>query len=200
MSYPPSGPPHPYTPPPPRKGMSTGAKIGIGCGGCATLVVFGFVGLMVVAALVAPSSDTSSSPSTTVEVDDTVTYTVGDTVSHGDWDITITEVEAGVDEVERSEYRAETPAGEFVVVHLEATNTSAEPTYFEGNDQVLMDSDGNLYRREVSASDISSLDRVNPGVTIEGFLGYDVPEGFVIDHILVNGDGRYADGVRVDLD
>ena len=59
MSHP-SGPQMPYGPPPqpPKQGMSTGAKIGIGCGGCfgIFLILFMFVGCVSVL-----SSDNGSS-------------------------------------------------------------------------------------------------------------------------------------------
>ena len=59
MSYP-NGPQMPYGPPPqpPKQGMSTGAKIGAGCGGCfgIFLILFMFVGCVSVL-----SSDSESS-------------------------------------------------------------------------------------------------------------------------------------------
>jgi hypothetical protein len=61
MSYGPYGQP----PQPPKKGMSTGAKIGIGCGGCLGISILGFVFILVLGAVVGSDSDTSD---TTVAV------------------------------------------------------------------------------------------------------------------------------------
>jgi hypothetical protein len=54
MSYGPYGQP----PQPPKKGMSTGAKIGIGCLGCGGVAMLGFVFLLVIG-LLAGGDDTS---------------------------------------------------------------------------------------------------------------------------------------------
>lgn len=81
MSYP-SGPQMPYGPPPqpPKQGMSTGAKIGIGCGGCfgIFLILFMFVGCVSVLSSdngsssepVAESSPTEETEEETVEEED----------------------------------------------------------------------------------------------------------------------------------
>ncbi|MFL1379533.1 MULTISPECIES: serine/threonine kinase [unclassified Nocardiopsis] len=63
--------PQPALPPQPRSRLSTGAKIGIGCGGCASLAVVGFMFLAFLGMLLGPPPETepvtvaaSSSPST----------------------------------------------------------------------------------------------------------------------------------------
>ena len=61
MSYGPYGQP----PQPPKKGMSTGAKIGIGCGGCLGISAIGFVFLIILGAIVGSGGE-DTSPDTTV--------------------------------------------------------------------------------------------------------------------------------------
>lgn len=61
MSYGPYGQP----PQPPKKGMSTGAKIGIGCGGCLGVSILGFVFLLILGAIVGSGGE-DTSPDTTV--------------------------------------------------------------------------------------------------------------------------------------
>lgn len=223
MSYPPSGPQQPhygYGPPPtyqpPRRGMSTGGKIGLGIGlGCGMPILLLFM-LIGCAALVAPSSETSSSgPAGAAAPDDTEDGGeadaeeaeeeshpgLGEMVEHGDWEITVVSIERGVSTAELDQTFAEEPSGEWVVVEIDATNVGSGPAYFDGGDQVLMDPDGAMYRRDISASDgLRSLDQTNPGGSTSGRLAYDVPEGVEIDHILVNGEGFLSDGTRVDLD
>ncbi|WP_435109902.1 DUF4352 domain-containing protein [Nocardiopsis synnemataformans] len=63
MSY---GPYGQAVPPPPKRGMSTGAKIGIGCGGCLGVFALGFVFLLVIGLLAGdpePSTDTTTAAS-----------------------------------------------------------------------------------------------------------------------------------------
>src|SRR5699024_11594427 len=47
---------------------------------------------------------------------------------------------------------ADDPSGQWVTVDIEATNTSSGPEYFEAGDQVLMDADGSMYSRDISAT------------------------------------------------
>lgn len=57
-----------------------------------------------------------------------------------------------------------------------------------------------MYRRDVSASSgIDWLEVVNPGVEVEGKLAFDVPKAFELSHLLVNGEGSFSTGVRVDV-
>lgn len=192
----------PYQQPPsqpPRQGMSTGAKVTLfGCGGCATLLVVLFVAVGCLA-LVAPSSesrlDTAEQPA---EVEES--YRVGDAVAHGAWEFTVLNIEEGVSEVEE-EWETHSPQGQYVLVELRAKNIGSEPEYFAGRDQVLMDTDGKMYRYDVSASSgFDWLEPVNPGNEVQGVLAFDVPTGFELSHLLVNGEGSFADGVRVDVD
>ncbi|WP_017557681.1 DUF4352 domain-containing protein [Nocardiopsis baichengensis] len=216
MAFPPPPPPPPPSPP---KGMSTGAKIGLGCGGCAAAAFMGFMGLMVLGLLAGGAGDgpTASEPAgdgaaqsaggggdeggDRADEDAEETYAVGDTVSHGDWDITVTSVEEGATEIEDEFGLVEEAGGQFVVMEIEATNTSSEGQYFEAGNQVLMDPDGSMYEYDIPASSgIDWLEKVNPGSEISGAIAYDVPEDFELDHILVNGKSTFADGVRVDVD
>ena len=60
---PPGGQP-PYGPPP-KKGMSTGAKVGIGIGGCLGLVIIAIVVIVILASLAGGGDDTAATPPTT---------------------------------------------------------------------------------------------------------------------------------------
>lgn len=216
MAYPPSGPQQPhYGPPPPyqppKPGMSTGGKVGLGIGlGCGIPILLMIMLIGCAALVTSPSSDsTSSTAPDTTENTETDTEEpadeshpgLGDVVEHGDWEITVVSIERGIPTADLDQMFAEEPSGEWVVVEIDATNISSGPAYFDGGDQVLMDPNGSMYRRDISASDgLGSLDQTNPGGTTSGRLAYDVPEGVEIDYILVNGEGFLADGVRVDLD
>lgn len=211
MAHPPYPPPPPIQPP--KKGMSTGAKIGLfGCGGCLGVSLLGLVFLLVIGAVASTPDGGDTTVATSPEEADAAADTGGDdtgkeghpglgeVVEHGAWEITVHSVTDGVATSDLGMF-AEPPSGRWVVVEIEATNTSSGPEYFEASDQVLMDADGSMYERDISASEgISSLDKVNPGGTVSGTLAFDMPEGVEVDHMLVNGEGMFAEGTRVDLD
>ena len=211
MAHPPYPPPPPIQPP--KKGMSTGAKIGLfGCGGCLGVSLLGLMFLLFVGALAStPEGEESTVAASPKEADAAADTTqdeadqeehpgLGEVVEHGAWEITVLSM---TDEVPTGDLGmfAEPPSGRWVVVEIEATNTSSGPEYFEASDQVLMDANGAMYERDISASEgIGGLDKVNPGGTVSGRLAFDIPEGVDIDHMLVNGEGMFATGTRVDLD
>src|SRR5690606_38687971 len=167
----------PYQQPPsqpPRQGMSTGAKVTlVGCGGCATLLVVLFVAVGCLALGAASSEsrldtaeesrlDTAEQPAEVAEW-----YRVGDAVADGAWEFTVLNVGEGVSEVEE-EWETHSPKGQYVLVELRAKNIGSEPEYFEGRDQVLMDTDGKMYRYDVSASSgFDWLEPVNPGNEVQ---------------------------------
>src|SRR5690606_9317186 len=131
----------PYQPPqpPPQQGMSTGAKIALfGCGGCGG-VLFLFIVSVILLGIVASSSSSNSgsnssgsggTSSASTPTEEEESYTVGDAVTHGDWEITVLSVEEGVTEIAES-YRTHVPQGQYVVVELRVKNVSSGPEYFE---------------------------------------------------------------------
>ncbi|QBI56781.1 DUF4352 domain-containing protein [Streptomonospora litoralis] len=207
-------PPPPPVPnqPPSRGGLTTGSKIALGCGIAA---IGGFVLMMAgcMALVVASPSGTSPDPGAPPAADNNDegggagdgeesggSHVVGDTVSHGSWDITVTSVEQGIAQIEDDFGLTEEASGQFVVLEVEAVNTGSEGEYFEPSNQVLMDPGGSMYEYNIGATTgIDSLEKINPGGQVSGRIAYDVPADFELDHILVNGEGAFADGVRVDL-
>lgn len=124
---------------------------------------------------------------------------LGETVEHGDWDFTVHSIDYAVPASDLDPYFSDEPSGQWVAVEMSVTNLSSGPQWFSGNDQVLMDAEGSMYRYDLWASDLFG-DELNPGTETSGVLAYDVPEDFEADHMLVNGRGSFADGVRVELD
>src|SRR5699024_1617194 len=59
---------------------------------------------------------------------------IGDAAADGTFEFVISEVEAGVEAV-GDEYFGAEAQGQFVLVHLEVTNTGDEPQYFSDTDQ-----------------------------------------------------------------
>lgn len=185
--------------------MSTGAKIGLfGCAGpTALLLLMG--GCMAFAVGSGDSSDVSEDTADVAEADtgDETTdeaHGLGETFEHGSFSFTVHSVENGVASLEDEFGLTQEARGEYIVVELNAENVSSSAEYLSGNDQVLMDADGNMYEYDITAStDASFVDQLNPGQSAEATLVYDVNEGTEIDHMLVNGKGTFDEGVRVDL-
>ncbi|RKS07629.1 uncharacterized protein DUF4352 [Nocardiopsis sp. Huas11] len=127
MSYPqyPTGGQPPYGPPP-KKGMSTGAKIGIGCGGCLVIVILGFVVLAVIGAL-ASGSDDRGSTSSTSSSDSSSEETAEES---GGEDAPAAESESGVTMTATGAGTAEDITGDgtvYTAIDIEVVNDSDEP-------------------------------------------------------------------------
>ena len=72
-------------------------------------------------------------------------------------------------------------SNEYFVVHIEYTNTSTEAQDLWAADFVLVDTDGKEYstNRDVSLAleDPIIIDEVNPGLSIQGTIVFEVPPG-----------------------
>lgn len=215
--------PYGQPPPVPKQGMSTGAKIGVGCFGCFGTAVFGFIFLAIAGALLPSSSDddggettvaTSPEAAEAADADEADEFAdedeaeaepeethpgLGDTIEHGDWEITVHSIDYDVSTAELSEFFADEPSGQWVTVDMTVKNLGSGPDSFSGRDQVLMDDGGSMYRYDLWASHLFGSD-LNPGSEDSGTLAFDVPDDFEADHMFVNGESSYADGVRVELD
>lgn len=207
--------PHGQPYPTPRRGMSTGAKFGIGCLGCFGLSVIGSFALLLVGALAStPDSEGDTNVANVPDAADAADgdneagerqegaeehAALGDAVEHGDWEIIVHAIEYNVPAEQLDEFFAEEPSGQWVAVDMTVKNTGSGPQTFSGHDQVLMDEGGSMYRYEMLASTLIGFD-TNPGMEEAGVLAYDVPADFEADHMLVNGESGFADGVRVELE
>lgn len=198
-------PPPPPPPQPPNRGMSTGAKIGLGCGLAAAL---GFLlligGCVALLASSSPDPDGSANPSggggggggaegsgggsdgggSGAEEP----AAIGDTVESGAFAFTVTEVDTSVTEVsDESGFVTETPDGRYVVVDVTVENIGDESGYFDSSSQTLVDVDGKEYSTDTSAEIMadtdSFLNEINPGNEVEGQLIFDVPEGVELDRL-----------------
>lgn len=208
MTYP-QYPPHQ---PARRPGLSTGAKVTLGCGTAAVgsffvLVIFGMVSVLATPPEPPPEEVTGASteeqpreeePETEAEEEDAPG--MSETVEHGDFAFTITNVEEGITSVDTGIVGPAEPRGQYVVVSITAENISDSGAYFEGSDQVLIDVEGAVYSYDIEASEgFDWLEKINPGTEVSGTLAYDVPEGFEVSHMMVNGKSMFDEGVRVDL-
>lgn len=199
----PNGQPYPV----PRRGMSTGAKFGIGCLGCFGLSVIGFFALLLAGALAStPAGEGDTSAAAVPDAQEAVDgadegdhAALEDVVEHGDWEIIVHGIEYDVSADQLDEFFSEEASGQWVAVEMTVKNIGSGPQTFSGSDQVLMDEGGSMYRSEMLVSTLNGFD-TNPGMEETGVLAYDVPTGFEADHMLVNGESGFAEGVRVELE
>lgn len=128
---------------------------------------------------------------------------LGSTVNTGNFDVTVTAVEAGVTVI-GNEYLNETPSGQFVLVRITVANTSNESDYFHGSDHTLIDeqgrkhstSSGSLYLDEPTFV----LESINPGVSIDGVLLYDIPVDATPVSLELESDEIFGDSILVSLE
>ncbi|WP_241483025.1 DUF4352 domain-containing protein [Nocardiopsis halophila] len=191
MAYGNNTPPPPPPSQPPKRGMSTGAKIGLGCG-LAVVLVFILVIGGCMAAIVSSDSDGGGGSSSdggdggNSEGGGSETAAIGDTVESGAFAFTVTNVETGVTEVsDESGMLTETPDGQYVVVDVTVENVGDESGIFDSSSQKLIDADGKEYSTDTAAEMTGGTDsfvnEVNPGNSVEGQLIFDVPEGVELD-------------------
>ena len=125
-----------------------------------------------------------------------------DTVEVGSFQVTVTDVEPGVDWIGDPTF-GEGPQGQFVKVYVTVENTGSEADYFMDSDQKLVDDQDRQHSTSSSAwlldEESLFLTEINPGNKVEGVLLYDVP----VDAVPVAVDlqaGWLSDPVRVSLD
>ncbi|GAA4887615.1 DUF4352 domain-containing protein [Streptomonospora salina] len=219
----PPPPPPPVPPNPPRRdGLTTGSKIGLGCGIAAAvgfMLLFGGCMAVIVAA---PGGDTvestdppqagsgsgsGSDRQDTQEQQEDQEDTpagIGDTVESGAFAFTVTGVETGVAEVsDDSGYITETPDGRYVVVAVTVENIGDESGYFDSSSQTLVDVDDKQYSTdtaaEITGGAESFLNEINPGNEVEGELVFDVPAGVELDRLELRDFVSFDESAVVDV-
>lgn len=184
--------PLPY-PQPPRKSR-TGPWIVLGffilfCGGCAGLI--------------ATSADDADSPSTSIAAgpgqdDGDALAPAGSEVRDGKFAFVVTEVEPPVESV-GGDYLSKTAQGEFILVHIDVTNTGDQPQSYFGSNQKLIDAQGREFTNDTEAEIYVNDDvytDINPGNKFSVILVFDVPVGTQAAALEFH-DSMFSGGVRV---
>jgi hypothetical protein len=127
---------------------------------------------------------------------------VGETVTDGTFEFTVSGFEQGVAEV-GTEFMNEQAQGEFVIVELVVKNTGSEASYFSDGDQLLFDVDGNEYSANSTAGLLLEdndiwLTEINPGNQVEGKIVFDVPAGTELAKMELH-ESLFSGGVEVSL-
>ncbi|GAA4929565.1 DUF4352 domain-containing protein [Streptomonospora halophila] len=219
MSYNVPPPPPPIHSRPQRSGgLTTGSKIGLGCGIAAIVGFVLLVGGCMAVIVAAPGGD-AVEPKTPPQADggtgaepteggssggDDEPAALGDAVESGAFSFTVTDVQTGVMEVtDESGFLTETPDGQYVVVSVTVQNVGDEAGYFDSGSQTLVDVEGKEYSTdtaaEITGGAESFLNEINPGNTVDGELVFDVPQGVQLDTLELRGFVSFDDSAVVDL-
>ncbi|WP_374928806.1 DUF4352 domain-containing protein [Kytococcus sedentarius] len=118
---------------------------------------------------------------------------VGDKVTAGDFEYTVTKITPGVKQIGDSTF-GEKPQGQFVLVALTVTNTGSEAQMFDDSQHKLVDSEGREHSADSEAAiyvegNDSFLEDVNPGNTLKGTVVFDVPADAEPQEIKLMGPG-----------
>ncbi|MGO1318522.1 MAG: DUF4352 domain-containing protein [Cellulomonadaceae bacterium] len=127
---------------------------------------------------------------------------VGSAVRDGKFEFTVTAVETGLESVGES-FMLEEAQGQFVLVRVTVHNVGDEAQYFSGSDQELIDEAGRTHSADTMAAialgDADSfLNQINPGITVEGVVVFDIPVDAVPTSIVLH-DSMFSGGVEVAL-
>ncbi|MFI9536895.1 DUF4352 domain-containing protein [Nocardia fusca] len=192
--YPPPGPRRPYGPP--RRGNNNAAIIILAVFGGLILFCGGCVGIASLTSSDEPTRTKTTTttlqpatqaaggpaPSNALAPAEDAVPGPGTPVRDGQFEFRVTAVDPPVSSV-GSGILEENALGEFIVVHVDVTNTGDEPrSYFDSN-QKLFDDRGREFANDSQAgwrldSESIMLD-LNPGFTIQVAIVFDVPVGTV---------------------
>ncbi|MBF6351912.1 DUF4352 domain-containing protein [Nocardia flavorosea] len=140
------------------------------CGGCAGLV--------------ATSADDADNPTSSITAgsvpdDGDAPAPAGSEVRDGKFAFVVTAVEPPAKSV-GGDYLSKTAQGEFILVHIDVTNTSDRPQSYFGDNQKLIDAQGREFTNDTEAEIYLNDDvytDINPGNKFSVTLAFDVPVG-----------------------
>ncbi|MBF6455556.1 DUF4352 domain-containing protein [Nocardia cyriacigeorgica] len=186
--------PLPY-PQPPRKSR-TALWIVLGVVGFFILLCGGCAGIIATSADDAGSSSSSVASGSGTDGEDVAP--AGSEVRDGKFAFVVTQVEPPVKSV-GGNYLSKAAQGEFVLIHIDVTNTSDQPQSYFGSNQKLIDTQGREFTNDTEAEIYVNDDvhtDINPGNKFSVILAFDVPVG-TVPAALEFHDSMFSGGVRV---
>ncbi|MGW0004660.1 DUF4352 domain-containing protein [Nocardia grenadensis] len=126
------------------------------------------------------------------------TASAGSEVRDGKFAFVVTQVDPPTKTV-GGEYLSKAAQGEFVLVHLDVTNTSDQPQSYFGSNQKLIDAQGREFANDTEAEIYLNDDvytDINPGNKFSVTFAFDVPVG-TRPATLEFHDSMFSGGVRV---
>jgi hypothetical protein len=127
---------------------------------------------------------------------------IGEPVRDGKFEFTVTDIQAGVEEVGEDIF-GETAQGQFVLVHVTVENIGNEAQYFDGSSQALLDTEGREHSADTEAAiyiedSESFLNEINPGNKVDGVVVFDIPPDAVPAKLRLH-DSPFSGGAEVDV-
>ncbi len=131
---------------------------------------------------------------------------IGEPVRDGKFEFIVKSVECGHKEVVSPETDAlrKTAQGQFCLMAVSVKNIGNEQQYFSESDQKLLNTEGQQFSPDSTATLYHSnnqdawLAQINPGNSVEGTLVFDVPADAKITQAQLH-DSAFSGGVKVDL-
>jgi Domain of unknown function (DUF4352)/Protein of unknown function (DUF2510) len=183
-NYAPLGAPIPAVDRPAKPGMSRGMKIGLGVGAVVlALIALGSFGSSEKSTETKSSSTTPtvslSEPSTSAVkpvADEDLPAPAGSSVRDGKFEFQVLGVERSTSK--EGIFNPEQAKGEFFTVSLRVTNIGDDARSFSASSQHLI-IDGNKYDATSLISDEGWMEDINPGLSIDAKVSFDIPPGAV---------------------
>lgn len=131
------------------------------------------------------------------------TVTIGDPASDGQFTFTVHSFECGETQLGNNQFSRTKAKGEFCIAEMTVENTGNEAALMSGSDQYLYigdkeyeaDSDAIFADKRAEAF---FLEEINPGLSIDGIIVWDVPAGSTPDRLELH-DSAFSGGVTVTL-
>jgi hypothetical protein len=194
-------------PQPPKK-KRRGLRIAaIGCGGLVALVVI----IIIIAAVAAGTHNNTATgtatepvPSGSASVSATHAAGLGNPVSDGKFQFTITSVTQSKTAGDPS-VGGQTAQGEYTILHVTGTNTGSVAQTLDDSAQYVYDAKGRKFSADSTAdlymsssSNSVFFNSINPGNTVHGLIAFDLPAS---DHAVKAElhDSAFSGGVTVTL-
>ncbi|MGQ4600352.1 DUF4352 domain-containing protein [Nocardia sp. R6R-6] len=129
----------------------------------------------------------------------TVAAPAGTNVRDGKFSFVVTQVDAPVKTVGDNQFLKQNAQGEYILVHIEVTNTGDRPQTYFGDNQKLVDDGGRVFGNDTRAElnlNAHLVSEINPGNKISVILAFDVPEGTTPAAVEFH-DSMFSGGARV---
>jgi hypothetical protein len=129
---------------------------------------------------------------------------VGETTRDGKFEFIVKSIECGKSSVGPNQYLTKTAQGQFCLLTLNVKNIGDKQQYFSESDQKLLNSAGQQYSPDSTATLYNSnnsdsfLAQINPGNSVDGVLVFDIPKDQTPTTAELH-DSSFSGGVKVSL-
>lgn len=143
------------------------------------------------AAAAAPAETKSSNPG------------IGEEARDGKFGFVVTGIETGLPTIGDNPYLQKDAEGQFILVHVEITNTSDKPQTYFGSNQTLIDTKGREFKNDAMAAvnlnpESAIGGDINPGITRKTTIVFDIPADATPKEIEVH-DSMLSGGATISL-